>query len=902
MKSVKNSLLSNNGSAWFRVDLHLHSPGVGSFKLPSGMNTDSEKDKVELVESYVEQLKSQNIKIGAIIDYQQIRTDWFSLIQKKAYEENIYIFPGIELSVNMGRKIHVSFIFEYDENPGAINKYILGLDKNPHTPLLNKRDHRDIDLKDIDFVLRDVKNKFSCIIYFPHPTDNSGILKELDPKKVAELLQLADAIEYVYEKDISRIISTGKIRPEFFNSFAVIENSDPKSIEEIGTKTRDGKVRSTYFKLSSVSIDAFKIALHDPEIRIRLYNKPDFCYDNISSIEINGRFLKDIRIDLNPEMTTLIGGRGVGKSALIEALRYALDLPVYSDLSFRTDFVTSVVGSGGEIKVKVNRYFGEKKQEYVVKRIIGHMPQVYNADENDIYPIEPKEIFDERSIPIVIGQKELYFLSINTEFLLHLVDELIGTEIQKDILKFKNLIGALEENGERIRDIEKKLSKREEYEQRLKTIEAHIKTYDNLKVKEKLRSHTDLMEDEKKLNDVKERIEEFLIKFTELFEQAIDSIESLIPSLKDSRSHLKDILITDTSVVLEQLLEDLKESKNNIDNVFKSKINVLNDLVEKWNDGKKPLIKEINKIKRELENQGLSPENYESIVNEKINIQPIIEKLSKLTEQQEELLNEREKIKNNIRGARSKIFKTRQKKLEEINKELKDRLQIDIKYEENREEFLKGIKGLLAGSNVRESVIKDIVNVEGLNIDGIELSKHIKKGKKHLVETLGLTETMAAKLCSWFSNNERLFKLETLFPEDKIIIKLKVGDQYRPLEELSVGQKATALLLLLFTQKNRILIIDQPEEDLDNRFIYEDVVKILREIKEKRQIIMATHNANIPVLGDSELIIVLNATSNYCNIEDMGSIDKESIRVSVKNIMEGGEEAFRKRAEKYGGL
>ncbi|MCD6399459.1 AAA family ATPase, partial [candidate division WOR-3 bacterium] len=205
-------------------------------------------------------------------------------------------------------------------------------------------------------------------------------------------------------------------------------------------------------------------------------------------------------------------------------------------------------------------------------------------------------------------------------------------------------------------------------------------------------------------------------------------------------------------------------------------------------------------------------------------------------------------------------------------------------------------------SNIRGSIIKDIVNIEGLNIDGIELSRHIKKGVNHLINTFGLTEAMAKRLSEWFNDNERLFELENIFPEDKIVIKLRVGEQYKPLEGLSVGQKATALLLLLFTQENRILIIDQPEEDLDNRFIYEDVVKILREIKEKRQVIMATHNANIPVLGDSELIVVLNATNDYCKVEDIGSIDKKSIRERVKNIMEGGEEAFKKRAEKYGGL
>ena len=110
------------------------------------------------------------------------------------------------------------------------------------------------------------------------------------------------------------------------------------------------------------------------------------------------------------------------------------------------------------------------------------------------------------------------------------------------------------------------------------------------------------------------------------------------------------------------------------------------------------------------------------------------------------------------------------------------------------------------------------------------------------------------------------------------------------------------LKLLFFAQENRILIIDQPEEDLDNRFIYEDVVKILREMKGKRQIILVTHNANIPVLGDSELVLVLDSVNDECKIVNQGSIDKKSIVEDIKSIMEGGEEAFRRRVEKYGGL
>jgi hypothetical protein len=108
--------------------------------------------------------------------------------------------------------------------------------------------------------------------------------------------------------------------------------------------------------------------------------------------------------------------------------------------------------------------------------------------------------------------------------------------------------------------------------------------------------------------------------------------------------------------------------------------------------------------------------------------------------------------------------------------------------------------------------------------------------------------------------------------------------------------------------QGRALVLDQPEDDLDNRFIYDDIVAILREQKglrepaKRRQIITATHNANIPVLGDAELVIGLEARDGRTKVLTRGSIDDSNIRHLIRALMEGGEEAFRRRAEKYGGL
>ena len=130
---------------------------------------------------------------------------------------------------------------------------------------------------------------------------------------------------------------------------------------------------------------------------------------------------------------------------------------------------------------------------------------------------------------------------------------------------------------------------------------------------------------------------------------------------------------------------------------------------------------------------------------------------------------------------------------------------------------------------------------------------------------------------------------------------------WQTLEELSTGQKATAVLLLLLLESDAPLIVDQPEDDLDNRFITDGVVPRMRDEKRRRQFIFSTHNANIPVLGDAELILGLSASGDADNRgnavirpEYVGSIDSQQVRELVEEILEGGKDAFETRRLKYG--
>ena len=892
--------LFNNGANWVRADFHLHSPFVDSFKLPSGINLASADDKNTLMNSYVQVLKTKNIKVAAITDYQQIRESWFKPFQTLALKEGIFVFPGVELSVTHGKGLHILFIFEFSQDIGEVNRFIQSLDQNSHKPLIvNEREHRDITLqKPLVEVLSSFREKFPCVILFPHPEDTNGLLK-WQPKEAAEYLKLSDGAEVFSDDGRTKLISTGICDQTWFSTkFALLENSDPKSFDDIGGKDRNGKCRCTYLKLSSVSIHAFLIALHDPNMRVRLYGKPEADYDRIISIDIKGsKFLRDVNLTFNQEMNTLIGGRGVGKSSIIESLRYVLDLPVYSEKSFRQDFVASVVGSGGEAIVKIQRVFGQKKKEDTAKRIIGQMPVVVERDG-----LSPKELFDENRIQVIVGQKELYELSSKGEYKLELVDEIIGEDVKKENFEFKKLVNGLKENAQNILLFGRKLAQKDEYEQKLKKISSHIETFKGLGVAEKMGQYAALLEDDKTFTRALEKVTAHLSGIKESMESASVVLKELAESLNSGKSQEKAILQKGAKIVSD-LDYELDVVYKNFVSVFSGGQKKLEVEIQQWSVRKRALEEQMNEIKKTLAAQGLSPDRYEALIREKITTEPMLKEMVKVEDQIKKLLNERNDLKGKIKAKRHDIFKIREKRISDINKKLSDRLKIEIGFEEDRIVLKDSMRSILKGSGVSTEAIDSLLDDYSKALDGIELSSYIGQGndvfKKAFPE---ISDAMTQKVIKWFADQGRLFEVESFFPEDKIKIFLKVGDKYAEFDKLSAGQKATALLILLFAQENRILIIDQPEEDLDNRFIYEDVVKILREMKGKRQIILVTHNANIPVLGDSELVLVLDSVNDECKIVNQGSIDKKSIVEDIKSIMEGGEEAFRRRVEKYGGL
>lgn len=169
------------------------------------------------------------------------------------------------------------------------------------------------------------------------------------------------------------------------------------------------------------------------------------------------------------------------------------------------------------------------------------------------------------------------------------------------------------------------------------------------------------------------------------------------------------------------------------------------------------------------------------------------------------------------------------------------------------------------------------------------------------LQKLGLSPGTASRFADLPAQMIR--KIEECATPDSIVIEIDLGSpavsRWTPIEQASPGQRSTAMLALALSSGDEPLIIDQPEDDLDNRFIYDEVVKILSLVCRSRQVIVATHNANIPILGDAELIIALDAAAAKASILACGGLEDPHVADCARHILEGGDEAFRARHNRY---
>jgi hypothetical protein len=240
-----------------------------------------------------------------------------------------------------------------------------------------------------------------------------------------------------------------------------------------------------------------------------------------------------------------------------------------------------------------------------------------------------------------------------------------------------------------------------------------------------------------------------------------------------------------------------------------------------------------------------------------------------------------------------------------VNQTLRDRVQVEVTAAGDREPLFRTLRDEVGGRLTEATA--SLARVQDLSLT--KFVEACRAGTDALTKTFSITPAQADRLAK--AEPEVLMRIEELDLPPTTAIRLNTAPAGEPpawqaVEDLSTGQKATAVLLLLLLESDAPLIVDQPEDDLDNRFITEGVVPRMRDEKQRRQFLFSTHNANIPVLGDAEMIVGLSASGEAergrarIAPEHMGSIDSRPVRELVEEILEGGKEAFEMRRRKYG--
>ena len=900
-KPVEPLQTPNVGAAWHRLDLHLHSPCVRAFKPPKGTKREGVR---ALADPYVEQLVTQGISIAALTDHNGINREWFEVTAAKAINRGITLLPGAEMAFREGASaLHLLAIFPGDTDLKEVNTFLQSLDQDPVTPLTdNQGSHRNIDLKvSLTDALKELRIRFNCLLVLPHPDQANGLCKSLPPEAAARLLMeiRPDAIEYCPEEEKKKLQATGVLPQDFWDRLASVEFSNPKRIEEIGTQHRtDGTLRATYLKLSATDLDALRLALHTPETRLSIGGVPPEVHPRIRCLTVSGSgFLGNLSISWNPDFNVIIGSKGVGKSALLETLRYAFAIAPYSDPSRREDSIRHALGSDGKVEVLFDRPVQDgKTRQYRIDRSWGEEPRIVQVDPEKPLSISPTELLSSSGGASFFGPREIDAVSGDEAYRLALLDESIGDEARKCSDAAGKAVQALASNAGAILEDQTVLAKREEFCQRLKGIEDEIEIHQR-QVTDKLKEVADLR------------------GVGEVLQNATNTVGSILADCDTWRFNLLTLLETahqnmiqsensqtafsqDGATILAVLQESLKVVLDDERTLFEQAIQSLTRLDLRYQEKLRPLEEESRRLEQDAQREPMGQDRLLSLREERTSMASHAEEWNGIEDRLKTLTTERQGLLQRLKDCRSTQTGLRRERADAIAESLRGRLHLQIEPKGRKESYKGQLSLLLKGSNLSEVAIELLVAPEAT--DGIALAQTVRGGSKEVQTCFGLEPEMADSLIRWLTaDDSRLFDLETLIPQDALHLKLKVEGHYQSFEHLSASQGASAFLLLLLGLGSRILVIDQPEDYLADRSVYEEVLQTLREQKGlkdpglRRQVIVTTNDATLPVMADAELVIPLEVREDHPRVIGQASIDDRSLRERIEATLENGQEVLK---------
>lgn len=655
-----------------------------------------------------------------------------------------------------------------------------------------------------------------------------------------------------------------------------------------------------FVKMTEPTIEGLRQAFLDPGSRVRLASDPA-PEEHIEFLGMEWQtegFLRGCRLHFNENLNVLIGGRGSGKSTIIESLRYVLGIEPIGDDAKRvhTGIVQGVLRSGTKISLAVQSYRPDKRV-FTIERTVPNPPRVIDADGN-VLPVRPVDIV--RGVA-VFGQNELAELARSPEKLTALLHRFIPTDAAHDG-KTQQIVDALKTSRRDILDCEAKIEKDREALAALPAIEETLKRYGEAGVEEKLKGQALIIKAEGAIDEAKDVLAPFA--------EVASTLEGLVPIGQDflSDDALKGLPALDALVSMRGTLTMFEgavraaaaELRKRIGEAEKGFAAVSATIAVEKTGAQADYEKSL----RELQKAKIDGNEFIQLRRDLERLGPIKNQLAKTDEK---LKEHRQKRLNDLakwEDVKRERYQRLERAAKKVSKELPNRLRVTVAFGGNREPLANLLKQELGGR--LSETISALSSGGDLSVSA--LAQACREGAAALTIDFGVPTAQAERLAK--AGGKLTMLIEELELPHITDIELNVGPEnappeWRKLDQLSTGQKATALLYLLLLESDGPLVLDQPEDNLDNRFISEGVVPKIRGEKRRRQFVFSTHNANIPVLGDAELIVAVRAVgeSGDGHIEvpsaHMGSIDKATVASLVEEILEGGKEAFQIRRLKY---
>lgn len=882
------------GAVFMRADLQVHTPLDPGFA-PRPQPTEPAA-RMDLARRYLAAAKDRGIELVGITEHNDV--SWIDELRRAAHELELHLLPGFEVESAEG--VHVLCLFDPQTSVARLEEILVGLDLTQE-----KRNQRRLELRTKQHfadLLAFIQSDAGGICVAAHIESDKGLLAALRQGARVDLWKTEALLAAQTSKPPQDITSgNGRIirgeDPTYTRQRlpACLLTSDSRSLETIGTA-------STWIKMDTIGVSGLHQAFLDPESRIAYEDPADRREGaRILAVAWEGDFLDGVRFPLNVELNCLIGGRGTGKSTVIESIRYAFDLGYRSEdgevMTAAKELREHAFRSGSKISVVIETDFPTRTR-YIVERTAPHAPVVREYDGRPRPDLDAKTLI----CPCIYGQKEIYGIAQNARARLDMLDG-FAEEFRDISARESELLGRMQENTDVILATRRRIDDAESKLADLPGLEEWRSRFREAGFESLLR--------ERRLLDREQRLLEGADKALVERDRKLAGIDATGQSLASVLAKREDedlpnaMLLMQAEAILAEADQTWDASVRALRDHLRDARQRLATLRLTWDDQRAARQAEFDTALRELQAKmpEVDPEQYLDVERRIEQLVPLREVIAQMQERLALSQTERAELLVELSATRGDKHRVRQRAIDRLNDALAGSLVVKLTYQGERDPFLSKLTALKSGA--RANTLQQMVSDPSFT--PTDFVHHVRAGA--LSQKWNMPPAQAATIERALTE-DTLLQLETAELSDgvELLLDVSVGEEghdYRPLDRLSPGQKSTAILLLVMQESKAPLLVDQPEDDLDNRFIYDDIVTRLKQAKPARQFLIATHNANIPVLGDAEQIIALDAHEGRGDgrvsgfIRARGSIDSAAVRTAAEQILEGGREAFFLRQAKY---